>query len=148
MTCFSCGHVNPAESRFCGRCGAELGVRPPTQAEAAPQTPSPAPRPSPQGRPETDAGLWQRVLLGLAALVLVLGALSSTFGWGFGGLGILPLAVGVGLGIAAAQPPRSRIFRRLLVSFACLVLLLVAAGGGPNHLVNLPTGIVGLKDAD
>ncbi len=58
-------------------------------------------------------------------MLLVLGALSSMGGGSVLGLG--PLVVGLGFGIAAAQPPRGRIFRRLLVSVACLVLLLVAA---------------------
>ena len=125
MTCSNCGRVNPAEAQFCGRCGAELAVPPPTPTEAAPQAPAPAPRPSQRGRPATAAGVWQRVVLGLAALVVLLGALSSI--WGYPVLGMPSVVVGLGFGIAAAQPPRGRIFRRLLVSVACLILLLVAA---------------------
>ena len=127
MTCPNCGRVNPPEAQFCGHCGAELAVPPPTPTDAGLQTPAPAPRPSQRGRPATAAGVWQRVVLGLAALVvLLLGALSSSI-WSYPVLGIPPLMVGLGLGIAAAQPPRGRIFRRLLVSVACLILVLVAA---------------------
>ena len=127
MTCPNCGRVNPPEARFCGRCGAELAVPPPTPTESAPQTPAPAPKPAQRGRPETGAGVWQRVVLGLAALGLLLGALSSI--WSYPVLGIPPLVVGLGFGIAAARPPRGRIFRRVLVSVACLGLLLAAAAG-------------------
>ena len=67
------------------------------------------------------------MVLGLAALVLLLGALSSI--WGYPVWGISPLVVGLGFGIAAARPPRGRTFRRILVSVACLGIFLAAAIG-------------------
>ena len=84
-----------------------------------------------------EAGTWQRIVLGLAALLLLF------LWWGHVGLGFqlwwVPLdlwwvpfdgvgevLVAAGFGFAAVRPPGG-ILRRVLVAAACLVILLTAA---------------------
>ena len=129
MWCSACGHDNPEEARFCGRCGRLLDGLPPQPSDAAPQKPASV-RSQARARSATPderdaAGIWQRVVLALAALLLLLGGLTSI--QGFSILGMPVLLAGLGLGYAAFQPPRRRILRRLVVAFALLVILLAGA---------------------
>ena len=80
--------------------------------------------------PQADeAATWQRVVLGLAGVLLVLA------GVGAGVVGWYPVApftaivviAGAGLGLAAVRPPHG-IARRLLVGVACLIMLVFPAG--------------------
>ena len=92
-------------------------------AHGVPTTVIPA---QPATAPADKAGTWQRIVLGLAGLLLLLswlGGVSSLAGLSF--FGAVLFLVAVGFGYAAVRPPGG-IFRRLLVTAACLVILLAA----------------------
>ena len=147
MECASCGSQNLPVALFCGRCGQPLARAPSPETvpadspghDAAPAAHQPVVS-SPRHRAPSslfrglEAGLWQRVVMGLAALVLVapvalgLGFLDdydrrdlNLYSWG------VPLAaVGLGLGLAAVRPP-SGVLRRILVALGALVISVVVA---------------------
>jgi class 3 adenylate cyclase len=43
VNCPTCGHENPAGSRFCNNCGAQLGTEPSTPPERKPRDYTPKP---------------------------------------------------------------------------------------------------------
>ena len=132
----SCGRDNPPEARFCVYCGAELAMpagEPPAASDLILTNSVDLRTPTlPTTAPVAKAGVWQRIVLGLAALLLLLGSQGAAlFLWSlpfwslpFGG--VVNILVRVGFGYAAVRPPGG-ILRRLLVTVACLVILLVAA---------------------
>ena len=95
------------------------------------------------------AGNWQRVVMGLAGSMLLLGGILfdsalqtireiNNFYWegwqGFSGWSAVLIFGAVGYGIATFVPPK-RLPRRLLVVAGLLVILLSAAGLSPFFLV-------------
>ena len=147
LACGSCGRDNPSGARFCVYCGAELAV-PAEEPRAVsdpvlPEFPTTVTLARPSATPVTKAGIWQRIVLGVTALLLV------GFGWlGFyiGGefyefreWGQPSLWAGLMFGaiyaVAAVRPP-SGTLRRLLVALGLLVILVaVVALTGAGLLI-------------
>ena len=95
------------------------------------------------------AGTWQRVVLGLAGSMLLLGGILfdpalqtirdiNNFYWegwqGFSGWSAVLIIAAIGYGVATAVPPR-RPPRRLLVVAGILAILLASVGLAPFFLV-------------
>jgi hypothetical protein len=140
--CGGCGRDNLPRARLCAYCGAELGVGgvelPAAGDPVLPEFPTTVALAQPTTALTDNATVWQRIVLGLAALLLV------GFGWlnfyvgdfigGFRGWGLRSLLVGLIFGaifvVATVRPP-SGTLRRLLVTLECLVLLVavVLIGG-------------------
>ena len=74
--CHSCGRDNPPEARFCVYCGAELAMpagEPPAASDLILPNSVDLRTPTlPTTAPVAKAGVWQRIVLGLAALLLLL----------------------------------------------------------------------------
>ena len=86
------------------------------------------------------AGVWQRVVMGLAGSMLLLGGILFDSAWqtirdidnfywegwqGFSGWSVALIFAAIGFGIAAVVPPK-RLPRRLLVAAGILAILLSA----------------------
>ena len=95
------------------------------------------------------AGVWQRVVMGLAGSMLLLGGILfdsaqqtirdiGNFYWegwqGFSGWSVVLIFAAIGFGIAAVVPPK-RLPRRLLVAAGILAILLSAVGLSPFFFV-------------
>lgn len=93
MACASCGSPNLLVARFCARCGQPLAgsLSPETDSGGSPghnaahiaQEPDVSSleyRPPPSLFKGPEAGLWQRAVMGLAALALVLMGLAVLVG--------------------------------------------------------------------
>lgn len=132
--CGGCGSNNLPQARICAYCGAELGVSgvelPVAGDSVLPEFPTTAALPQPTTAPTDNAAGWQRIVLGLAALLLVgFGWLSFYVGDFIGGFRewglksyLVSLIFGAIFVVATVRPP-SGTLRRLLVTLACLVLL-------------------------
>ena len=120
--CDSCGRDNPSQARFCVFCGAEIAAaaeEPPAASDpVTPEFPILTPA-RPAAAPADKAGVWQRIVLVLAGLLLMYVAVVLMLE---GSVSLLAVgAVGVGLVYAAVRPPGG-ILRRLLVALGCLVI--------------------------
>ena len=140
MECASCGSPNLPVAQFCGRCGQPLAQ--PVAADAVsvgspvhyaapvaqePEVSSTRYRPPPSLLKGPEVGLWQRAVMGLAALVLLAPvALVLVFNEFLeqGRWATLVAAAGLGLGLAAVRPPHG-VLRRILVALGALVILVV-----------------------
>ena len=130
MICASCGVDNRDEARFCAHCGHSFVVpagAPPTLDAALPTQAS---VPATFGRstvpPQADkASVWQKFVLGLAALPLLFFGVGSMFSFSPGWSWLFILA-GAGF-VYAAVRPQPPILRRIAVALAFLVLFLLAA---------------------
>ncbi len=95
------------------------------------------------------AGIWQRVVMGLAGSMLLLGGILfdsalqtirdiNNFYWmgwqGFSGWSAVLIIAGIGFGVATVVPPK-RLPRRLLVAAGILAILLSAIGLFPFFFV-------------
>lgn len=87
-----------------------------------------------------EAGIWQRVVMGLAGSLLLLGGIlfetawiaidefTLLFGWdGFSVWSAVLIIAGIGYGIGTVVPPKG-VLRRLLVAAGIPVILLSAIG--------------------
>ncbi len=96
-----------------------------------------------------EAGIWQRVVMGLAGSVLLLAGILfesawettrqiSNFYWegwqGISGWSAVFIFAAIGYGIATVVPPKGTL-RRLLVAVGILAILLSAIGLSPFFLV-------------
>ena len=145
LGCGGCGRNNPPEARFCIYCGAELAVAaeepPASDDRALPEFPTAVAPAQPTTAPTDNAGVWQRIVFGLMALLgggLVwfgFATMREEYEFGYSpslgeltllvGLILVGMIVGTAFGIAAVRPPRG-ILRRLLVGLGCLVIFSVA----------------------
>ena len=96
-----------------------------------------------------EAGIWQRVVMGLAGSILLLGGILFDSAWattseinnfywegwqGFSGWSVVLILAAIGYGIATVVPPRGAL-RRLLVAAGIPAILLSAIGLAPFFLV-------------
>ena len=131
LGCGNCGRNNPPGARFCLYCGSELAmpVEEPTAASdpALPELTTTVTLVPLMTGPADKVGIWQRIVLGLAALLLLglswLGVVA--FLSGLSVVGVVLLLLAVGFGYATVRPPGG-ILRRLLVALGCLVIFSVA----------------------
>ena len=137
--CPQCGPENLPESQFCGGCGAAL--LPPNEPEEpvvhVREPALPSARTSAASGKGPPAGRWQRVVMGLAAVILLAAGLLIFLGvvhkardidmkiLGFGIEALLVLSA-TGFGFAAVRPPGGNM-RRLIVGAAVLSIVLPLA---------------------
>ena len=96
-----------------------------------------------------EAGIWQRVVMGLAGSMLLLGGILFDSAWettrqitnfywegwqGPSGWSAVLIFTAIGYGIATVVPPKGAL-RRLLVAVGVLAILLSAIGLSPFFLV-------------
>ena len=132
LGCGSCGRDNTPGAIFCVYCGAELGMlaeEPPAAGKPRlPEFPTPATPDQLTAAPADMVSVWQQLLFGLAALLVVgLAWFGAQFTFGPSPVALLFGAVfgavfGGGFAIAAMRPPHGNL-RRLLVALGCLVIL-------------------------
>ena len=103
-----------------------VGEPPAASDPVLPEIPTPVAPAQSATAPADKAGVWQRIVFDLAALLLLLswlGGVPSLSGLSF--VGVVLFLVAFGFVYAAVRPPDG-IFRRLLVALGCLVIFSVA----------------------
>ena len=140
LECVTCRSLNLPENRFCVQCGQSLAIPLKTDvAESPGREADTSQDPDESTRPlrldDSNASLWQRAVMLLGAIVLliltpfiVVGGTPSDVDYtvGQGAFVAAAAIIGLGLGVAAVRPPQGGL-RRVLVGMAAVVILLPTA---------------------